>query len=101
MVDITSLSCPHSSLGDAIRAPRLPEGWRDIPGRYWCHLGKVDFSCGPAKAVIPAKAEIYSANLWRCAVVALDSRFRGNDRRLEWIPIPNDTSTPQPCVPIP
>jgi len=26
-------------------------------------------------------------------VVALDSRFRGNDWRLEWIPIPNDTST--------
>jgi hypothetical protein len=36
---------------------------------------------------------IYSANLWKCAVVGLDSRFRGNDRRLEWIPIPNDTST--------
>ena len=36
---------------------------------------------------------IYSANLWKCAVVGLDSRFRGNGRRLEWIPIPNDTST--------
>jgi hypothetical protein len=35
---------------------------------------------------------IYSANLWKCAVVGLDSRFRGNDRRIEWIPIPNDTS---------
>jgi hypothetical protein len=35
---------------------------------------------------------IYSANLWKCAVVGLDSRFRGNDPRLEWIPIPNDTS---------
>ena len=43
--------------------------------------------------VIPAKAGIYSASLWKCAVVALDSRFRGNDRRLEWIPIPNDTTT--------
>jgi len=31
--------------------------------------------------------------LWKCAVVGLDSRFRGNDRRLEWIPIPNDIST--------
>ena len=44
-------------------------------------------------AVIPAKAGIHSINLWKCAVGGLDSRFRGNDRRLEWIPIPNDTST--------
>jgi len=51
---------------------------------YWFHL---------RDPVIPAKAGIYSANLWKCAVVALDSRFRGNDRRIEWIPIPNDTST--------
>ena len=36
---------------------------------------------------------IYSANLWKCAVVGLDSRFRGNDWRLEWIPIPIGTST--------
>jgi hypothetical protein len=49
--------------------------------------------------VIPAKARIYSANLWKCAVVGLDSRFRGNDRGLcgnhrglERIPIPNDPS---------
>ena len=26
--------------------------------RYWCHLGEVDASCGPVKAVIPAKAGI-------------------------------------------
>jgi len=51
---------------------------------YWCHLRAL---------VIPAKAGIHSANLWKCAVVGLDSRFRGNDRRLEWIPIPNDTGT--------
>jgi Uma2 family endonuclease len=38
---------------------------------------------------------IHSANFWKCAVVGLDSRFRGNDRRIEWIPIPNDTSTRQ------
>jgi hypothetical protein len=44
-------------------------------------------------AVIPAKAGIYSANLWRCAVIELDSRFRGNDRRPEWIPIANGTGT--------
>ena len=50
--------------------------------------------------VIPAKAGIYSANPWKCAVVGLDSRFRGNDqgfrgndRRIERIPIPNDTRT--------
>ena len=38
-----------------------------------------------------------SGNLLRkpleMCVVRLDSRFRGNDQRLEWIPIPNDTST--------
>jgi len=43
--------------------------------------------------VIPAKAGIYSASLWKCAVVGLDSRFRGNDRWLEWFPIPNDPRT--------
>jgi hypothetical protein len=32
-------------------------------------------------AFIPAKAGIYSANLRKCAVDGLDSRFRGNDRR--------------------
>jgi hypothetical protein len=32
MVDIKSLSCPHSSWGDAIPVLGLPEGWRDIPG---------------------------------------------------------------------
>jgi hypothetical protein len=44
-------------------------------------------------AVIPAKAGIYSANLRKCAVDRLDSRFRGNDRRFERDPIPNDTTT--------
>jgi hypothetical protein len=39
---------------------------------------------------------IYSANLWKCAALGLDSRFRGNDRRLEWFPIANDTSAPVP-----
>jgi hypothetical protein len=48
-------------------------------------------------AVIPAKAGIYSANLWKCAVIGLDSRFRGNDRRPEWIHILNDTTT-QPGI---
>ena len=51
---------------------------------HWCHLRDL---------VIAAKAGIHSANPWECAVVGLDSRFRGNDQRLEWIPIPNDTST--------
>jgi hypothetical protein len=55
---------------------------------YWCHLRDL---------VIPAKAGIYSANLWKCAVVGLDSRSRGNDRRLEWIPIPDDTGTLLRC----
>jgi hypothetical protein len=53
-----------------------------------------DWSTGVIwSAVIPAKAGIHSANLWKCAVVEVDSRFRGSDRRLEWIPIPNDTNT--------
>jgi hypothetical protein len=34
----------------------------------------------PEPAVIPAKAGIHSANLRKCAVEGLDSRFRGNDR---------------------
>jgi hypothetical protein len=52
------------------------------PGE-WCHWRDL---------VIPAKAGIYPANLWKYAVVGMDSCFRGNDRRIEWIPIPNDTS---------
>jgi hypothetical protein len=39
-------------------------------------------------AVIPAKAGIYSANLRKCAVDGLDSRFCGNDRCFERDPIP-------------
>ena len=44
-------------------------------------------------AVIPAKAGIHPANLWRCAVHRLDSRFRGNDWYFEVDPTPNDTTT--------
>jgi hypothetical protein len=50
--------------------------------------------------VIPANAGIYSTNLWKCAVVGVDSRFRGNDRRLEWIAIPNNTSTQNLSSPV-
>ncbi|MGD0009849.1 MAG: hypothetical protein ABSE93_15050 [Terriglobia bacterium] len=45
-------------------------------------------------AVIPAKAGIHSANLRKCPVEGLDSRFRGNDQRFERDPIPSDTTTP-------
>jgi len=44
-------------------------------------------------AVIPAKAGIHSANLRESAVNALDSRFRGNDRRFKRGPVPNDTNS--------
>ena len=44
-------------------------------------------------AVIPAKAGIHLANLRKRAVDGLDSRFRGNDRRFERDPTPNDTAT--------
>jgi hypothetical protein len=43
--------------------------------------------------VIPAKAGIQSVDSVFPKVCRVDSRFRGNDRRLEWIPIPNDTGT--------
>jgi hypothetical protein len=44
-------------------------------------------------AVIPAKAGIHSANLRKCAVHELDSRFRGNDRSFVTDDISNDTTT--------
>ena len=58
---------------------------------YWYHLRDL---------VIPAKAETYSANLWKCAVVGLDSRpsassgqaFRGNDQPFVRDATPNDTT---------
>jgi hypothetical protein len=46
----------------------------------------------PQATVIPAKAGIHSANLRKCAVRRLDSRFRGNDRRFVREGIPNDTT---------
>jgi hypothetical protein len=64
---------------------KLETGSPIVP--YWRHLRDL---------VIPAKAGIHSATFWKCAVVALDSRFRGNDRRLEWVSIPNDTGTQFP-----
>ena len=44
-------------------------------------------------AVIPAQAGIHCANARKCAVHGLDSRLRGNDRRLVRDDIPNDTTT--------
>jgi hypothetical protein len=44
-------------------------------------------------AVIPAKAGIHAANPMKCAIHRVDPRFRGNDRRFEGDPIPNDTNT--------
>jgi hypothetical protein len=43
--------------------------------------------------VIPAKAGIHSANLRKCAVEGLGSRFRGNDCGLQRPCLANDTST--------
>ena len=48
--------------------------------------------------VIPAKAGIHAANLWRCAVYRLDSRFRGNDWCFEMDATPIDTDTRRPTV---
>jgi hypothetical protein len=56
---------------------------RASDAQYVCHM---------RNPVIPANAGIHSVNLWQRAAVGLDSRFRGNDRRLEWMPIANDTS---------
>jgi hypothetical protein len=44
-------------------------------------------------AVIPAKAGIQSVHGGIPRASAVDSRFHGNDRRLERYPIPNDTNT--------
>ena len=62
------------------------KSWR---AGWWSHCEK-----GVLQAVvIPAKAGIHSANPWKCASLGLDSRFRGNDQWLGWIPISNGTST--------
>ena len=45
----------------------------------------------PLVAVIPAKAGIHAANLRKCAVEGLDSRFRGNDLCFEREPMRNNT----------
>jgi hypothetical protein len=59
-----------------------------------CETWALQAAVIPAKApVIPAKAGIHPANLRKCAVEGLDSRFRGNDWRFERDPIPNDTTT--------
>jgi hypothetical protein len=56
---------------------------------YWCRCE----AWASQAAVIPEKAGIHSANPRKAPVVGLDSRFRGNDRRFERGPIPNDTTT--------
>jgi hypothetical protein len=59
------------------------------------HLGRCSIweTLALQAPVIPAKAGIHSANPRKCAVHGLDSRFRGNDRRLVRDDIPNDTTT--------
>ncbi len=52
---------------------------------------------GSRFAVIPANAGIHSLNGASLAGCEVDSRFRGNDRRIEWLPIPNDTTTACPA----
>ena len=76
-------SAPSSTKRGKI--PRLPVG----TGFIW-------------SAVIPAKAGIYSANLRKCAVdcgvysrspAFAEDKLRGNDRRFERHPVPNDATT--------
>jgi uncharacterized Zn-binding protein involved in type VI secretion len=43
--------------------------------------------------VIPAKAGIHPASLWKCPAHGLDSRFRGNDRHFARDDVPNDPTT--------
>ena len=64
----------------------------DGEGSAKIHQGYVAFA-RPSHSRPAMAGGIYSANLWKCAVVGLDSRFRGNHRGLERIPIPNDTTT--------
>ena len=45
--------------------------------------------------VIPAKAGIYFASLWKCTADGMDSRLRGNDGALERPCLANDTNTRQ------
>jgi len=70
---------------------------RPRPARYKRPGSGVICETGALQAaVIPAKAGIHSANLGKCAVHGLDSRFRGNDRRFVRDDIPNDTTTKRP-----
>jgi hypothetical protein len=50
---------------------------------FLCGLALICETWALEVAVIPAKAGIHFANLRKCAVVALDSRFRGNDWRFD------------------
>jgi hypothetical protein len=43
--------------------------------------------------VIPARAGIHPESDWKYPVKKLDSRFRGNDHRLEWNLFSNETHT--------
>ena len=49
---------------------------------------------GSRFAVIPANAGIHSLNGASLAGCEVDSRFRGNDRRIEWLHHSNDIITP-------
>jgi hypothetical protein len=81
------------------RLPTAFEGssnWRDSLPLLRPGTGVICETWALEAAVIPAKAGIYSAKLRKCTVDGLDSRFRGNDRRFEGDPIPNDTTTRSP-----
>jgi hypothetical protein len=43
---------------------------------------------------VPVNPRVQYANLPKCAIHALDSRFRGNDWRFGRRPVPNETDTP-------
>jgi hypothetical protein len=87
------------------RTPLLSEegarGWRARVASKWLSgMPHQRFGSGVISetqvlqaAVIPAEAGIHSANPRKCAVHGLDSRFRGNDRRLVRDDIPDDTTT--------
>ena len=72
--------------------PILPDA-RKSAGRYFSHRTRNPTRQGRALLgpVIPAQAGIHFAILLILAGDGLDSRLRGNDKRFDRTPIPNET----------
>src|SRR5208282_1346180 len=83
---------PGDTAGISISHSRAVGSIRQATSLCTLRAGAISKTLALEFAVIPAKAGIHAADLWRYAVYRLDSRFRGNDCASRPLCLANDTS---------